>query len=324
MCTAISFRSRRHLFGRTFDLEHSYNESVVITPRGYDFCFRESPMPDMHYALIGIAHTENGYPLYYDAVNEKGLCAAALNFPENAYYRPYREGAVNLASYELLPWLLRHCIDLAQAHTALQSISLTQTAFSADLPCTPLHWMLADKTGALVIEPMKDGLCIHENHVGVLTNAPPFEHQLSNLCSYLGLSRKSPANSFGASAGLQPISRGTGAFGLPGDSSSPSRFVRSAFLLHNSPADLSPEEEICHFFHIMDSAAQVRGSVELENGALVSTLYTACCDAQKGIYYYTTYENRQLHAVHLHHAPLDQESITVFPLQQTQQIFFQN
>ena len=70
MCTAITFSRKDFYFGRTLDLECSFAEEVVITPRNFPLPFRMSPSLDHHYAFIGMAHVSDGYPLYYDAVNE--------------------------------------------------------------------------------------------------------------------------------------------------------------------------------------------------------------------------------------------------------------
>ena len=106
MCTAITFSKQDFYFGRTLDLERSYGEEVVISPRNFLLPFRQRPSLDHHYAIIGMAHISNGYPLYYDAVNEAGLCMAALNFPGFAQYKVSAEGRDNVASFEFLPWVL--------------------------------------------------------------------------------------------------------------------------------------------------------------------------------------------------------------------------
>ena len=96
MCTAISFPTKDHYFGRNLDLEYSYDESVTITPRNFPFYFRhQKPLPT-HYAMIGMAYIYEEYPLYYEATNEKGLSMAGLNFPENAEYQMYKEEMDNV------------------------------------------------------------------------------------------------------------------------------------------------------------------------------------------------------------------------------------
>ena len=122
MCTAITYQTNHHYFGRNLDLEYSYRETVTVTPRNYPFTFRSGTRWEQHYAMIGMAYVQEGYPLYYEATNEKGLSAAGLNFPGNAVYHPYAEGKHNVAPFELIPWLLGQCATLQEAR-ALQSLA---------------------------------------------------------------------------------------------------------------------------------------------------------------------------------------------------------
>ena len=87
MCTAATYKTKDFYFGRTLDYEFSYGDVITITPRNYPFHFRHSDKaPDSQYAIIGMAHVAGDYPLYYDAINEKGLGMAGLNFVGNAVY----------------------------------------------------------------------------------------------------------------------------------------------------------------------------------------------------------------------------------------------
>ena len=83
MCTAITFQTRDHYFGRNLDFEHGFGEKVVITPRNYPFTFRNTGRLNTHYAIIGMAVVDNNYPLYFDGTNEAGLSMAGLYFPGN-------------------------------------------------------------------------------------------------------------------------------------------------------------------------------------------------------------------------------------------------
>ena len=82
----------RLYFGRTLDYEFSYGEEIAVTPRNYPFHFRHTENLEKHYAIIGMAHMAGDYPLYYDAVNEKGVGMAGLNFVGNAYYHKEESG----------------------------------------------------------------------------------------------------------------------------------------------------------------------------------------------------------------------------------------
>jgi choloylglycine hydrolase len=324
MCTAISFKTTNHYFGRNLDLEYSYHETVTITPRHYSFHFRHVQAPPQHLAMIGIAYVNSGYPLYYDAVNEAGLGMAGLNFPQNAIWKPYDETKDNVSPFELIPWILGFCKTVDEACAALQRVNPLNEAFSDALPLSPLHWLLADATRAVTVEFCADGLHLHDNPVGVLTNNPPFEFQMFNLSNYLKLSKEPPQNTFSNKVTLEPYSRGMGALGLPGDLSSASRFVKAAFTKMNSVCTSDEAGSIAQFFHILRSVAQQRGCVHLDDDKYEYTIYTSCCNARAGIYYYATYENQTIHAVHLHSEDLESETLVSYPLLKNQTVLYQN
>lgn len=324
MCTAVTYHKGGHYFGRNLDLECSYGEGVTITPRAFPLSFRCAPPLPRHHAILGMACVQENYPLYYDAVNEKGLAMAGLNFPEYAAYYPYHAGADNVPPFELIPWVLGQCATLEQARVLLRSTNLLGQDFSPELPLTPLHWMVADRTGSIVVEPMADGLRILENPVEVLTNSPPFDYQMTHLKQFLNLTCQSPENRFSSQLELHPFSRGMGAMGLPGDLSSTSRFVRTAFTSLNSRSGPSEGESVSQFFHILASVAQTRGCAVLPDGSCEVTVYSSCCDLDQGIYYYTTYENSRITAVDLHRENLEGAQLVTYPLVGEVQIFRQN
>jgi len=312
MCTAITFSSKDFYFGRTLDHEQTYGEEVVISPRNHPLPFRQLPTFEQHYAIIGIAHVAEGYPLYYDAANEKGVCMAGLNFPGYAHYGNCLDQKKNVASFELIPWVLGQCSSIRDVQELLQGLQLTGISFSQKYPATPLHWMVADRTQCLVIEPLESGLQVYDNPVGVLTNNPPFDDQMFQLCNYMHLSPQPPHNHFSQTVHLKPYSRGMGAIGLPGDFSSQSRFARAAFIKLNSIC--SEHESLSQFFHILASVNVARGCCRLTDDVCEITQYTSCCNASKGIYYYTTYANRRIAAVDMHLEALDGKELSRFPL----------
>ena len=324
MCTAVTYKTKDFYFGRTLDYEFSYGEEVTVTPRNYPIRFRNMGTMSAHYAMIGMAHLEDGYPLYYDAVNEKGLGMAGLNFVGNACYGEETEGTDNIAQFEIIPWILGQCRSVKEAKELLMRINITGTPFNDRLPAAQLHWIIADSDEAITVESVKDGLKIYDNPAGVLANNPPFDEQMFNLNNYMRLSPKNPVNSFSDKLNLSAYSRGMGALGLPGDLSSQSRFVRAAFTKLNAVSGASENESISQFFHIIGSVDQQRGCCELAGGKYEITIYTSCCNADKGIYYYTTYENHQITAVDMHRENLDSAQLIRYPLITGEQIMRQN
>ena len=122
MCTAVTYKTDHFYFGRTLDYDFSYCEEITFCPRIFRLSLRNGKRIDCHYAIIGMAYVKDGFPLYYDAVNEKGLCMAGLNFPENACYFPTREDRVNITQFELLPYILCKCESVCEARELLANI----------------------------------------------------------------------------------------------------------------------------------------------------------------------------------------------------------
>ena len=324
MCTAITYKTDCFYFGRTLDYERSYREEVTVTPRRFPLSFRHMGTLESHYAIIGMAHVAESYPLYYDAVNEKGLAMAGLNFVGNAIFQDITPSMDNIAVFEFIPWILAQCATVAEAADRIQRLNLTDDAFSSDLPTAQLHWLIADRNSALTVECTRDGLHIYPNPVGVLTNNPPFPMQMFYLNQFMHLSAKDPVNRFSDKLSLKVYSRGMGALGLPGDLSSQSRFVRAAFTKLNSVTENGEPESVGQFFHILETVSQTKGCCQVSGGEYERTIYTACCNADKGIYYYTIYDNRQITAVDMHRTDMDGNTPVRYPLIQKQQIRIQN
>ena len=322
MCTAATYKTKDFYFGRTLDYEFSYGDEVVIMPRNFPLRFRSAGSMDSHFAIIGMAYVAGNDPLFYDGINEKGLGVAGLNFVGNACYRKRAENCDNVAQFEFIAWILGQCATVREARALLSRMNILDEPYSEQLPVAQLHWIIADRDEAITVECVRDGLKVYDNPVGVLTNNPPFEQQMFALNNYRNLSPKQPENCW--SIPLNAYSRGMGALGLPGDLSSQSRFVRVAYTKMHSLSDDTETQSVSQFFHILGSVDQQRGCCEVAQGKYEITIYTSCCNADKGIYYYTTYDNHQITAVDMHRENLDGETLVRYPLLQGEQILFQN
>ncbi len=324
MCTALSMNSDDHYFGRNLDLDRSYGEEVCVMPRRFPLAFRQMPAMPTHYAMVGMATVVADTPLFYEATNEHGLSMAGLNFPGNAHYFPVQEGKDNIAPFEFIPWILGQCRTVTQAEDLLARINLADIPFSAQLPLSPLHWMIADRTRSVVVESMKDGLHIYGNPVGVLTNNPPFPHHLTNLEQYRHLRIDNALVEREQNPAYVSYCQGLGAVGLPGDVSSMSRFVRAAFGLEHGVCDGSEAASVGQFFHLLTSVSMMRGLCKTDEDTWDITGYSACINTDRGLYYYTTYSNRRITCVDMHRTDLEGSSISRFPLVTAQDILYQN
>lgn len=284
MCTSVAMNIGDFYFGRNMDLEGSFGECVVMAPRHFPFPFRKMPEENCHYAMIGMAAVSSGYPLFADAMNEKGLCMAGLNFPGNAAYQQEEDKTqYGVTPFELIPWVLGTCATVGQAERLLSKTRLIAIPFSESVPLTPLHWHLADRERSIVIEPMADGLRLYENPTGALTNNPPFPYHLANLARYAHLNVSTPCGEWTADEGA--VSMGMGGVGLPGDYSSASRFVKVSFLKKHALSFGTKEEAIDTVFRILSAVAPPKGSVIGPNGLAHYTTYTGCMDTAKRFYY---------------------------------------
>ncbi|MGM9940570.1 MAG: choloylglycine hydrolase [Bulleidia sp.] len=321
MCTAITLQQKHFYLGRNLDFDINYGQKVIITPANYPYHFNHAECPLPHYAIIGMGIDQGGFTHYFDAMNDQGLAMAGLNFTVNAVYHPVQEGKTNIAQFELIPYVLATCKDMQDVRSLLETLNIDDEQFSDELPGAQLHWIVADRNDCIVIESMKDGLHIHEHPLGVLTNNPPLETQMFMLNNYMHVSEKDPVNTFAPQLPLTTYSRGMGGLGIPGDLSSPSRFVKCAFTkLHSH---IPEGHEITAFFHILHSVEQQDGCCEVTPGHFEITQYSDCMDTDTGILYYTTYTNNRICAVNMHsHDTAGTELITI-PLPETQDICFQ-
>lgn len=323
MCTSVSFTTKDHYFGRTLDMECSYNEKVIITPRNYNFKFRMSGELTNHYAIIGIGAVVDNYPLYYDATNEKGLSVAGLNFPVSAKFSESVNDKNNVAVFELIPWILSNCSSVDEVRDLLSETNIVSMDFNQNYKSAELHWMISDKDYSIVLECVDEGMKIYYNPVHVLTNNPEFQTQIFNINNYMNLTREEPETRFAEGFDLNKYSRGMGALGLPGDLSSMSRFVRASFTRLNSVCGESENESVSQFFHILDTVSQTKGCVRVGD-TFEKTVYSSCCNTDKGIYYYKTYDNSQFSAVNLQHEDLDNKDLIIYNLINEQQFYFHN
>lgn len=208
MCTSIIFSPNNHYFGRNLDYEISYGQQVAITPRNYNLKFRKVDNLASHYAIIGIADVADNYPLYFDAANEKGLGMAGLAYAGNAYYPDEVSDKDNVSPFEIIPWILGQAKNIDEAKELLKNVNLVNISFAKNMPLSPLHWLLADKSGkSIVVESDKDGLHIYDNPAGVLTNNPSFPQQLFGLNNYQEVSPSVHKNTLAPGLKLDNYSR---------------------------------------------------------------------------------------------------------------------
>lgn len=297
MCTALSIHLNDMYIGRTLDNEVSFGKKVTFTPRNYPFVFQNGKKMNSHYAILGMASVIDSYPLYFDAINEKGIGVIGLNFVGNAHYFPRKETKDNIAPYEFIPCILSQCKNMKEVRKLLSNLNFYNHRFKKNLALARQHYLISNGKESITVEPTKDGLKIYKNKVGVLTNNPPFDMQVFNLNSYINLTNLQPENRFAEELNLENYSKGMGALGLPGDNSSLSRFVRVAFHRFHSVSFALEEDNMNQFYHVLSSVNQVKGVSKTAEDKYETTLYMSCCNLTKGYYSYKTYLNNTIRKV---------------------------
>lgn len=314
MCTALTLQTENFYFGRNMDIEYSFGEHVVIMPRQFSLKFKTMPDITHHYAIMGMAAIMDDTPLFAEAFNEKGLCVAGLNFPGFAHYGEKEiEEKYNIAPYEVIPFLLANCENVDSAIKLLKKVHMVAIPFKEHVPLALLHFIIADKEKSIVFEQTIDGIKIHENPIGILTNNPPFDFHMNNLSQYMALTATQPSNHISKEE-IKPFSQGFGGIGLPGDFSSASRFVKTAFLKVNSRCEEDNNSSVAQFFHILDSVAFVKGAIITPEQKEDITLYSCCCNIDKMTYYYKTYDNNQILAIQLNLDNVDHAELKIISL----------
>lgn len=323
MCTAISFVSHNHYFGRNLDLNYDLPLNVLAVPRNYPISFKATEERKRHYAIYGIGRIKDNYPFFFDCVNEKGLTFAGLNFPGFAYFGEKKTDKLNLAPYELPLYLLGHYQRVKEVKKALEGIYLANLPFSKDLPVATLHFIRADKEDCIVIEQTKEGRKVYDNPYRVLTNNPPFPYHQFNINNYRNLTNQEPINRFSSALPLSAYGKARGAIGLPGDSSPSSRFIKESFLLQNTVKygtegkERTKEEEeknISTAFHLLNSVSTLIGESQRKDKSYEYTIYSSIYSIDKNELFVKTYFNSSLQRFKLNKTDLESASLISYPL----------
>ena len=298
MCTAITVQSPRQetYFGRTMDFSFPLEPELYIIPKNYEW----NNLPGTHrirnrYSCIGIGQDISPVILA-DGVNEMGFAAAMLYFPGYAEYDSADSGTNSsqtpVAALELVNFLLGLCPSVSQAVPLLQGIRIVGIEDPITHTQAPLHWILADSSGAcMTVEKTEDGLHLMDNPLGLLSNSPDFQWHMTNLRNYMNVRPRQSPEAVWSSVRLTPFGQGTGTLGLPGDYTPPSRFVRTAYLKSHTVIPEAAEDAVTACFHILDSVTIPKGAVITPLGTADYTQYTAFSNLSTLEYFYKTYDN---------------------------------
>lgn len=310
MCTGIRLRCADGsvVAGRTVEFAVPITMDAIHVPAG---TLSTSPLAsgpgaswNAEHAAIGVAAF--GTDSIMDGFNDAGLTAAAFYFTGWAEYAPAADtpAARSVNPADLVHWLLTNCATVADVRARIADVSVVDTTVDGWGPTAPpFHYLVLDADGtAIVIEPRGGALVVTDNPYGSMANAPDFQYHLTNLGQYLEVR---PDGSLSAQFGdhtVRGFGAGAGGLGLPGDFTSPSRFIRATFFSanHETPADAPAG--IQEVFHILNQFDIPRGAVtgELDGTPTIEwTLATVARSPGTGDYYFRTYGDQTIRKVNL-------------------------
>lgn len=324
MCTGVRFVDNNNnlYFGRNLDVEQSYGEKVMVTPRNYHIPMKHVEDITTSKAFMGMGITAGDYPLYFDVANENGLAVANLNFPTQKidgkiveglelfhYDKEVAEGKTNVTSYEFMVWILENfdTVEQIKAFDLEKNLHFVDTPLNEQMGTAPAHWLISDEKASIVVEPMRAGVKVYDNPVGVLTNGPTFDWHLTNLNVYLGLTSESRKPVMWGEKQLHYIGVGNGTFGMPGDWNPTSRFVKVAFVNSFFPTQEGEAANVRRLLQTLRSVAMPLGVVDEE-----STIYSSCYSHATQTYYYDSVHDFKVHSHTMTEAEKTASSITLF------------
>lgn len=310
MCTCINLSYKNsYYFGRNMDLNYSFNERIIIVPKNYLFKFKKEKEIKTHYSFIGIGTIIDNYPLLAEGSNEFGISIAALNYPIECQYHNLNKDKINLAPYELPLLILSKCKDLKDIRKIIKNLNLINIPFNKNINLTPLHFMISYKNKSIVIESTKYGLELHDNPFNVLTNSPSFNYHKYSLNNYIKLNNGFIKNNLN-NLKFNDYSFGLGAYGLPGDYSSNSRFIKTYFIKNYLDLNDDNNYNIIQFFKCLESVSMIKNIVKTHKD-YEYTRYTSCYI--NNTLYYKTYLS-SIRYVSLYDYNLNNDKLTIINL----------
>lgn len=319
MCTGIQLTAKTGavVSARTLEFGIDLESEVMMTPRGHA---RTGSTPDgregaqwtAKYASVGISGL--ALDILIDGVNEKGLGVGLFYFPHYVGYMPYTpaDAAKTIAPWQVASWILDQFATVEEVKENIDAIVVAAVVLARWGIVPPFHYIVYDATGkSIVLEHVGGKLNVHDNLLGVITNSPSFDWHMTNLNNYLLYSFTNiPAAKLGP-VQLAPFGDGNGMFGLPGDSTPPSRFVRAVAYSQSVWQSKTGADAVLEAFHILNNfdipLGSVRASAAPKSGVIEAdyTLWTIAKDLETKNYYFRTYENSRIRMVELMKMNLD-------------------
>lgn len=306
MCTTVGFSYNKGIvFGRTLEMGVKLDNHILYVPKDYPNFINTY---EAKYAVIGTGFMKQ--PALGDGINEMGLMGSNNLLPHYASFsKEPAEGKINLTTASAFNFLLSRCRDVEEVRNEAEIMNIITHGETEEDISIPMHFFFKDKSGnAIVLEPKDGQLLAYDNPYGVLTNAPEFPWHVINLKNYINLQPENIEETDFNGVPVTKFGNGSGLVGLPGDFSPPSRFVRSAYFVANTPKDLARQEAILQAFRILSQADIPTGAVvDTKEGNNDETLYTAVMDTNKKAYFIKHHDNINIQSFYLDDYKAEQE-----------------
>lgn len=316
-CTGIAIRPQDGsvITGRTLEFAYDLHSQLIVIPRGQQYTGtvannRSGMRWTGKYAMAGTSMVE--LPVICDGLNEKGLGVGVFYFPGYAQYQPVTDGELDrtIAPWQLPTYLLGTCATVEEAIHAAREVVIGEAIAPVLNLCPPVHYVVHDATGrCAVLEPLGGPLTVYDNPLGVITNSPTFDWQMTNLRNYINLFTGDPKPIKLAGVELAPFGAGAGMHGLPGDFSPPSRFVRAVAFTQTSVPVKSAIDGVDQVLHLLNQFDIPKGLVRVaqpgEQPLDEFTRWTSVSDLKNQRFYFRNYENEQVRMIDLKAADLD-------------------
>lgn len=253
------------------------------------------------YGFVGV-YTEYE-PFVVEGMNETGLSAGLFFFPGYGEYAEYNQdhNDKTLCDMQFVSWVLSQFSSIDEVQAAIKNIELVTLSHKIG----SVHWRIVQPDGRMVVMEIVGGVPqFYENTLGVITNAPGFKWHMTNLNNYINLTPGSaPDNTIKEGVTLQPLGHGSGMLGLPGDFTSPSRFVRATFFQTTAPALSTGFDAVVQAFHILNNFDIPIGSqhakADIPKGLPSATQVTTASDQNALRFYYRTAWNSNIRCIDL-------------------------
>jgi choloylglycine hydrolase len=325
-CTGIRLQAADGsvVYARTMEFGIDLHSAAIIIPRQFALTgTTSSGRPGLEwkskYALVGL--NGEGLTLIADGVNEAGLAAGIFLFPGYAQYQQVAadDEGKSIAPWEVVTWALTNFATVDEVREGLSGIKVGNVEFAAWKAVPPVHYVIHDASGkSLVVEYVGGKLNLYDNQIGVITNAPEFGWHLTNLRNYISLSPKNVLTSTVDGERFSPLGQGSGMYGLPGDFTPPSRFVRAVALSQSAIPGDNGEEAVRQAFHVLDSfdipSGTVRSASAADNTPLDDTQWTSASDTRNRSFYFHSHGNRRIRRIDLMRAELNATEVVTIPL----------